>query len=67
MRDSFKPNRRRLMPAQILDGRALAAEMRTELKLRAVTLRARGVLPRLAILFVGENESSLAYVRNLIH
>ena len=67
VRDSFKPNRRRLMPAQILDGRALAAEMRTELKLRAVTLRARGVLPRLAILFVGENESSLAYVRNLIH
>ncbi|HEV3090136.1 MAG TPA: bifunctional 5,10-methylenetetrahydrofolate dehydrogenase/5,10-methenyltetrahydrofolate cyclohydrolase [Candidatus Cybelea sp.] len=54
------------MPAAILDGRALAAELRTELVERTGVLRARGIEPRLAIVFVGENESSLAYVRNLV-
>lgn len=53
------------VPAAILDGRALAADLRTELVARSQALRARGVHPKLAIVFVGENESSLAYVRNL--
>ncbi|HEY6487113.1 MAG TPA: bifunctional 5,10-methylenetetrahydrofolate dehydrogenase/5,10-methenyltetrahydrofolate cyclohydrolase [Candidatus Cybelea sp.] len=53
------------MPATILDGRALAAELRTELVERTGALLRRGLSPRLAIVFVGENESSLAYVRNL--
>ncbi|HEY4433131.1 MAG TPA: bifunctional 5,10-methylenetetrahydrofolate dehydrogenase/5,10-methenyltetrahydrofolate cyclohydrolase, partial [Candidatus Cybelea sp.] len=53
------------MPATILDGRALAAELRTELVERTGALLERGISPRLAIVFVGENESSLAYVRNL--
>lgn len=54
------------MPAQILDGRSLAAELRTELLARTNALRERGAHPRLAILFVGHNESSEAYVRNLV-
>ena len=54
------------MPAHILDGRALAAEMRADLTARAAALRARGIQPRLTIVFVGENESSVAYVRNLV-
>ncbi len=54
------------MPAHILDGRALAAEMRADLTARAAALRARGIRPRLTIVFVGENESSVAYVRNLV-
>jgi len=54
------------MPAHILDGRALAAEMRADLTARAATLRAKGIEPRLTIVFVGENESSIAYVRNLV-
>lgn len=53
------------MPASILDGRALAADLRTELVERTNALRERGINPKLAIAFVGENESSLAYVRNL--
>jgi methylenetetrahydrofolate dehydrogenase (NADP+)/methenyltetrahydrofolate cyclohydrolase len=53
------------VPATILDGRALAAELRTELVERTGALLERGISPRLAIVFVGENESSLAYVRNL--
>lgn len=53
------------MPARILDGRAVAAELRAELLSRTNALREKGVHPRLAIVLVGENESSLAYVRNL--
>ncbi len=51
--------------ALILDGRGLAAELRTELVARTGALRERGIHPKLAIVFVGENEASLAYVRNL--
>jgi methylenetetrahydrofolate dehydrogenase (NADP+)/methenyltetrahydrofolate cyclohydrolase len=54
------------VPARILDGRALAAELRAELLTRSTALREMGVHPRLVITLVGENESSLAYVRNLV-
>jgi methylenetetrahydrofolate dehydrogenase (NADP+) / methenyltetrahydrofolate cyclohydrolase len=50
----------------ILDGRALAAELRTELLARTSALRNAGIHPKLVIVFVGENESSIAYVRNLV-
>jgi methylenetetrahydrofolate dehydrogenase (NADP+) / methenyltetrahydrofolate cyclohydrolase len=53
------------VPALILDGRSLAADLRTELVARTSALRDRGIHPRLAVVFVGENESSVAYVRNL--
>jgi methylenetetrahydrofolate dehydrogenase (NADP+) / methenyltetrahydrofolate cyclohydrolase len=51
--------------AQILDGKALAADLRTELLARTSALRDAGIHPKLVIVFVGENESSRAYVRNL--
>jgi methylenetetrahydrofolate dehydrogenase (NADP+)/methenyltetrahydrofolate cyclohydrolase len=54
------------VPARILDGRAVAAELRTELLARSTALRDEGIHPRLVIALVGENESSLAYVRNLV-
>jgi len=54
------------VPAVILDGRALAAELRTELLARTTALRESGIHPRLAIVFVGKDESSVAYVRNLV-
>lgn len=53
------------MPAQILDGRAVASELRAELLHSSTALRDRGIHPRLAVVLAGENESSLAYVRNL--
>jgi methylenetetrahydrofolate dehydrogenase (NADP+)/methenyltetrahydrofolate cyclohydrolase len=53
------------VPARILDGKALAAELRTELLARTSALRNAGIHPKLVIVFVGENESSRAYVRNL--
>ena len=57
---------REAVPARILDGRAVAAELRAELLARSTALRDAGVHPRLVIALVGENESSLAYVRNLV-
>jgi methylenetetrahydrofolate dehydrogenase (NADP+)/methenyltetrahydrofolate cyclohydrolase len=57
---------REAVPARILDGRALAAELRAELLARSTALRDRGIHPRLVITLIGENESSLAYVRNLV-
>ncbi len=54
------------MSANILDGKALAADLRTELLARTSALRERGIHPKLVIVFVGENESSIAYVRNLV-
>ena len=54
------------VPALILDGRSLAADLRTELVSRTNALREAGVHPKLTVVFVGANESSLAYVRNLV-
>jgi methylenetetrahydrofolate dehydrogenase (NADP+)/methenyltetrahydrofolate cyclohydrolase len=53
------------MTARILDGRALAAELRDGLARRVDALRERGVAPRLVVVMVGEDESSLAYVRGM--
>lgn len=44
----------------------MATELRAELLARSTALRDRGIHPRLVITLVGENESSLAYVRNLV-
>jgi methylenetetrahydrofolate dehydrogenase (NADP+) / methenyltetrahydrofolate cyclohydrolase len=50
----------------ILDGRALAAQLRAELLARTSALCDAGIHPKLVIVFVGEDESSVAYVRNLV-
>jgi methylenetetrahydrofolate dehydrogenase (NADP+)/methenyltetrahydrofolate cyclohydrolase len=53
------------MAARILDGRALAAELRASVSARSAALIARGVQPRLLCVMIGEDESSLAYVRGM--
>ncbi len=53
------------VPARILDGRAVAAELGAVLRPRIVALRERGIHPKLAILFVGDDAASLSYVRTL--
>jgi len=53
------------MTARILDGRALANELRGQLALDVAALRSRGVTPRLLVVMVGEDESSLAYIRGM--
>ncbi len=54
------------MPARIIDGRAIAAELRAELLERSRALRESGIYPRLLIVLVGEDDASIAYVRNLV-
>ena len=52
------------MPAQIIDGRAIAQEIRAEVARRVRKLARRGVIPGLAFVLVGENPSSISYVRS---
>lgn len=51
------------MTAQILDGAAIAAEVRREVAARAAALTARGVTPGLAVILIGDNPASASYVR----
>ncbi len=51
------------MAATILDGRALAAELRGGLAERAARLRERGVVPRLVVVLAGDDGPSHAYAR----
>jgi methylenetetrahydrofolate dehydrogenase (NADP+)/methenyltetrahydrofolate cyclohydrolase len=53
------------MSATILDGRALAVELRAGLSTRTAALAARGVRARLMVAMVGEDPSSHAYVRGI--
>ncbi len=48
---------------QIIDGVAIAAEVRAELAGRIATLKARGVTPGLAAVLAGDNPASASYVR----
>ncbi|MBI2850094.1 MAG: bifunctional 5,10-methylene-tetrahydrofolate dehydrogenase/5,10-methylene-tetrahydrofolate cyclohydrolase [Chloroflexi bacterium] len=50
------------MTATILDGRKISAEIRLELKGEAERLKARGVVPGLAGILVGEDPGSAQYV-----
>jgi methylenetetrahydrofolate dehydrogenase (NADP+) / methenyltetrahydrofolate cyclohydrolase len=52
------------MAAKILDGKALAARVKSELAGEVSALRARGVEPGLAVVLVGEDPASQIYVRN---
>ncbi len=52
------------MSAQIIDGRAIAQQLRAQVAKRARKLARRGVTPGLALILVGENPSSISYVRS---
>jgi methylenetetrahydrofolate dehydrogenase (NADP+) / methenyltetrahydrofolate cyclohydrolase len=52
--------------ARIIDGRAIAAEIRLQCKGRVAALKARGVVPGLAVIVVGDDPASAVYVRNKI-
>ena len=54
------------MSARILDGNALSAQVRGELAERAARLTARGTIPCLAVILVGEDPASSVYVRNKV-
>jgi methylenetetrahydrofolate dehydrogenase (NADP+)/methenyltetrahydrofolate cyclohydrolase len=52
------------MTARIIDGKAVAAEVRAGVARAAAELRARGKVPGLAVVLVGEDPASMVYVRN---
>ena len=54
------------MTAQIIDGKALSAQLRSEVAQRAAALTAQGTKPGLAVILVGDNQASQVYVRNKV-
>lgn len=53
------------MSATIIDGKAIAAQIKSEVKLEADSLkREHGIVPGLAFILVGENPASQSYVRS---
>jgi methylenetetrahydrofolate dehydrogenase (NADP+) / methenyltetrahydrofolate cyclohydrolase len=48
--------------ASILDGKATAAEVKADLKVRVAALAARGIMPGLGTILVGDDPGSRAYV-----
>ncbi|MCI8624463.1 MAG: bifunctional methylenetetrahydrofolate dehydrogenase/methenyltetrahydrofolate cyclohydrolase FolD [Provencibacterium sp.] len=52
------------MAATIIDGKAVSAEVRAELKKEVEALGGRGVTPGLAVVLVGDDDASRRYVRN---
>ncbi len=54
------------MTAQIIDGKALSTQLRTEVAARAAALKTKGITPGLAVVLVGDNQASQVYVRNKV-
>ncbi len=54
------------MTARIIDGKAIAQEVRAEWRARADALKARGTTPGLAVIIVGEDPASKVYVANKV-
>lgn len=52
------------MPAELIDGTAVAREIRAEVARDAVRLVASGVTPGLAVVLVGDDPASAVYVRS---
>ena len=52
------------MTAKIIDGKAIAHQVRLDWKIRVDSLRGKGVVPGLAMIIVGDNAASKVYVRH---
>ena len=52
------------MPAELIDGNAIAKSIREEVTVEVAKLAARGIRPGLAVVLVGEDPASEVYVRN---
>jgi len=48
----------------ILDGKTVASQIHDELRIEVESLRARGIVPHIALLLVGDNAASLSYVQS---
>ena len=54
------------MSAKIIDGIAIAREVRVGIAERAAALKARGIFPALTVILVGDDPASSVYVRNKV-
>ena len=54
------------MSAQIIDGKALSAQLRANASTDIKTLISKGVQPGLAVILVGDDPASQVYVRNKV-
>jgi methylenetetrahydrofolate dehydrogenase (NADP+) / methenyltetrahydrofolate cyclohydrolase len=54
------------MSARIIDGKAIAAGLRADIKGEVQKLAARGIRPGLAVVLVGEDQASQVYVRSKV-
>jgi len=52
------------LPAELIDGNAIAKSIREEVTVEVAKLAARGIRPGLAVVLVGEDPASEVYVRN---
>ncbi|MDD2420924.1 MAG: bifunctional 5,10-methylenetetrahydrofolate dehydrogenase/5,10-methenyltetrahydrofolate cyclohydrolase [Heliobacteriaceae bacterium] len=52
------------MPAQYIDGKAIAAQLREELKQEVQSIREKGYEPKLAVVLVGDDPASVVYARS---
>jgi len=50
------------MAAKIIDGKQVAADIRAELKKEVQALKAKGIVPGLGVILVGDNPASKSYV-----
>jgi methylenetetrahydrofolate dehydrogenase (NADP+) / methenyltetrahydrofolate cyclohydrolase len=53
-----------ILPAELIDGVAIARAVREDVARDAARLRARGITPGLAVVLVGEDPASAVYVRS---
>ena len=54
------------MPAQLIDGNALARTIRADVAVRAAAVAARGHAPGLAVILVGDDPASQVYVKHKV-
>ena len=50
--------------AKLIDGRAIAEKVYVDLRCEIAQLKSKGVTPGLAVILVGDNPASRAYVRS---
>ncbi|AMP20712.1 bifunctional 5,10-methylene-tetrahydrofolate dehydrogenase/5,10-methylene-tetrahydrofolate cyclohydrolase [endosymbiont 'TC1' of Trimyema compressum] len=52
------------MSGQLLDGKAIAKEIRAEVKEEVAALRAQGIAPKMAVILVGDDPASVYYAQS---
>lgn len=50
--------------AKIIDGKAIAAEIREEVRAEAMQFREQGIIPKLAVILVGDDPASVVYANS---